>query len=331
MPTPSHLDSFRRHAEWALAAATAHQLGLLDALAKEPATADTVAQQCGVSPRGARILLGALDEFGLVEEDEAGNFALTAAGRSGFVDRDSGHFQGDALRQWMESIRTWANDLPDAVRRGGPPTSPEAPGTAGTANTESLGRFMAAMDGKPAAQVEAVVDACLARVPGTGSMLDLGGGPGTFARAFARRGVAATLFDRPAVIHYVADAFALADEPNLHLETGDFLAAPPKGKWDVVLLSNITHIYDAETNARLLRGVATAVRPGGILAVLDFVRGESEFAPLFAITMLLNTEHGDTYTRDQYRSWLEGAGLRDVRRADVSPDVQLFTAMRPVG
>lgn len=323
------LDNFRRHAEWALAAATAHQLGLLDALAEAPATAEHIARQRGLSPRGARILLGVLDEMGLVEEDAQGGFDLTGPGRAGFVDRDSGRFQGDALRQWTESIRTWANELPDAVRRGGPATAPEAAGTAGTADPEALGRFMAAMNNKPAAQVEAVVDTCLARAPRARSMLDLGGGPGTFARAFARRGLAATLFDRPAVIRYVADAFGLADEPNLRLETGDFVAAPPPGQWDVVLLANITHIYGAQTNARLLRDVAGGVRPGGILAVLDFVRGQSEFAPLFAITMLLNTEQGDTYTRDQYRHWLQDAGLRDVRLADVDPDVQLLTAVRP--
>lgn len=190
MPDPYQLPGFRRHAEWAIAAATAQEMGLFEVLANEPATADSLAAARQLSPRGAAVLLGVLEEIGYVRRD-GDRFHLSVAGRVAFVDRDADGFQGDAMRSWLGSIRNWAENLGDAARRGGPPERPEAPGTAGVSNSDALAGFMAAMDSKPAAQVDAVVDGCLARVPEARTMLDLGGGPGTFARAFARsRGVA---------------------------------------------------------------------------------------------------------------------------------------------
>ncbi len=41
----------------------------------------------------------------------------------------------------------------------------------------------------------------------------------------------------------------------------------------VVLLSNPTHIYDAGTNAALLRDAHDVLVPGGVVAIADFVRG----------------------------------------------------------
>ena len=327
MPDPNDLADFRRHAEWALLAATAQELGLFEALADEPSTADALAGACELSRRGVEILLGALEDFGFVERNED-SYRLSDAGRAMFVQRGSDAFQGDAVRHWLGGIRNWAMNLGDAVRRGGPPERPEAPGTGGTSDPDALARFMATMDSKPAALVEAVVEGCLARVPHARSMLDLGGGPGTFARAFAERGLMATLFDRPEVIDHVAEAYGLAAVPKLRLARGDFLASPPERKWDIVLLANITHIYDAETNAMLLQSMARCVRTGGALAVLDFVRGRSPFAPLFAITMLLGTEQGDTYRLADYTRWMEDAGLRDVRCRSVDTDRQLVTAVR---
>lgn len=327
MPAPNQLSEFRRHAEWALVAAAAHELKMFDALAKEPVSVETLAGVCGVSPRGAGILLEALQELELVERD-GDRYGLTGAGRAAFVERNSDAFQGDAVRSWLGNIRNWANHLGDAVRAGRPPERPEAPGTAGTSDAEALARFMAAMDSKPAAQVDTVVEECLARVPDARTMLDLGGGPGTFARGFARRGLTATLFDRPAVVDHVAEAYGLAAMRNIRLGRGDFLESPPEGEWDIVLLANITHIYDADTNARLIRMLARNVRPGGALAVLDFVRGKSGFAPLFAITMLMGTEYGDTYRLADYARWLEDAGLCDIRCLNVDADRQLVTALR---
>lgn len=334
MPRSEQLAEFRRHAEWALVAATAQELGFFASLAADSSTPAALAARLGLSVRGTEILLGALEELSLVRrggEGEGKRYRLTEAGRAAFVDQDSPNYQGGAVRVWHQNIRRLAEDLGRAVREGGPPASTSSPGTGDASDPEALARFMAAMDNKPPAQVEAVVEGCLARAPQAREMLDLGGGPGTFARAFASRGVRATVFDRAEVIAHVAEQYGLRENPRIRLQSGDFLIEPPEGKFDLVLLANITHIYDPPANARLLRSLVPHLRPGGVLAILDFMRSLSEFAPLFAITMLLNTEQGNTYSREDYLRWLEEAGLQEVRFSNVDADRALVTAVRGGG
>lgn len=327
MPSVDQLAEFRRHAEWALVAATAVETGVADALAGSAKSAESVALELGLSVRGTEVLLGALVELGAAEPQDGG-YRLTEHGRGALVERGSPGFQGDAIRQWHQNIRSWVLQLEDAVRAGGPPDEPEAAGTQGTSDPEALERFMRAMDEKPRAQVAAVVQICLDRAADARTMLDLGGGPGTFARAFAARGLQATLFDRPEVIDHVAGSFGLADDRGIRLEKGDFLLHPPSGTYDVLLLSNITHIYGRDPNRELLARMAEHLNPGGVLAVLDFVRGQGDFAALFALTMLLHTEGGNTYAEQDYREWLESAGLRETRIDEIDQDRRLITAVR---
>jgi SAM-dependent methyltransferase len=325
MPRPHELQEFRRHAEWAIVVAHAFDLGLMQAIGEARLSAEQIASELGLSARGTRTLLGALEEVGLVGRS-GDAYVLDREGRDLFLDRDSGRYQGDALRLWLDNVRQWANQLPAAVRSGEPQRGAERPDP--DRDPEALRRFMAAMDNKPAEQVERVVEASLRRVPHARSMLDLGGGPGTFARAFAARGLQATLFDRPEVVEHVRTAFQLDRHAGLSVQPGDFLTTLPDQRFDLILLANITHIYDARTNAELIRRVASHLEPDGVVAILDFLRGHGEFASLFAVTMLLNTESGGTYGAPEYRDWLEDAGCREVEVTAIDPDRSLVTALR---
>jgi len=303
-------------------AATGLEMGLIEALSEGPTTAEALAGRLDLAARGVRILLGALEELALVRFDPEG-VVLTGIGRARLVDRDTPDFEGDALRFWLRSLRRWTDGLPEAVRTGAPQVGP------GGRSPEGLAAFMAAMANKDPGLVEAAVEACLERVPDARTVLDLGGGPGTFSRAFARRGLQAVLFDQPEVIEHVRGAYGLDGEPGIELRAGDFLDPFPEGEFDVVFIGNITHIYDEPTNARLVADAAGVLRPGGLLAILDFVRGQSPFAALFAVTMLLNSRHGgDTYDRSTYQAWLADAGLAAARFRRLDEDRHLVTALR---
>ncbi len=319
------LREFRRGAEWGLAVATALELGLVDALADGPASSRELAARLSLDPRGTSALLGALEGLGAAREDRDG-WRLTGPARARLVDPDTPDFEGDSLRHWLRTVRRWSADLPDAVRRG---RGPERAGPGqGAGDREDLAAFMAAMANRSPAMVAAVADRILDVAPGTGTLLDVGGGPGAYARGLAERGLRVTLFDTPDVIDLVSDAYGLADAPGISLAAGDFLETLPEGPFDAVLLANVTHIYGPAENAALIRRAASRLGPGGLLAVLDFVRGESDFAPLFALTMLLSTESGGTWSRAEYARWMEDAGLGGVRCASVGPDAQLLTARR---
>lgn len=328
MPQPGDLKPFRRHAEWAVVASTARELGLYDALADGPATPGELADGLDLDARGVGIVLGVLEEMGLVRAEPEGAYRLTGSARGLLVDRDTPDYMGEAVDLWLRNIREWTTSLPASVSSGAPPED-ALHGDEEMSDREAMESFQAAMANKNPRLVEAVVDAVVERTTGPGRVLDLGGGPGTFTRVFVERGWEAVLQDRPDVVDHVADAYGLADVGGLELVGGDFLETLPDGPFDVVFLANITHLWDAGTNRALLARCAQRLAPGGVLAVMDFVRGAEPFGALFAVTMLLNTERGNTYSLQRYEEWLEGAGLREVRCRNVPEDRQVVTAVRP--
>lgn len=326
MPRLEDLRTYRRHAEWALAAAMGVDLGLVDALASGPATADEVAGGLGLSRRGVRALLGPLLELGIVRR-EGESYRLTGAGRAFLVEAGSPDFQRPALAHWLRVMKRWCGELPAAVGSGEPPGGDRR----GRGGPEDMAAFMDAMANKPAGMVEAAITAILARADRPATVLDIGGGPGSFARAFAERGLRVTLLDHSEVVRHVRAAFDLESVTGLELVEGDFLVDLPDGPFDVVLAANVSHIYSEEQNLHLFRRAAERLAPGGTLAVIDFVRERSAFAALFALTMLLATEAGGTYGLREYETWLVGAGLEELRCTPIDADTHLITARKPGG
>jgi 2-polyprenyl-3-methyl-5-hydroxy-6-metoxy-1,4-benzoquinol methylase len=153
-----------------------------------------------------------------------------------------------------------------------------------------------------------------AELPASASVLDLGGGHGRYARAFADAGYTVTLFDQPPVV-------ALARKRHgdaLRYIEGDFhTVASFGGPYDLVMLCNIVHGESAEANASLVARAALSVRPGGRVAIRDMFVDEHgqnpESAVIFGVTMLLYTEHGTAPTIRQVEDWFARAGLADVR------------------
>ena len=63
--------------------------------------------------------------------------------------------------------------------------------------------------------------------------------------------------------------------------------------------------------------------------IREFILQEDRTAPLhaaiFALNMLVGTEHGNSYTEGEYRRWMEEAGLGSITRADPEGDVLVAT------
>ena len=70
----------------------------------------------------------------------------------------------------------------------------------------------------------------------------------------------------------------------------------------------------------LVQKSADALNRGGQLVIMDNIMKEDRTEPfagaVFAINMLVGTEHGDTYTENEIRSLMEEAGLKEIIRID---------------
>ncbi len=296
----------------------AQKAGLFPALTEETDIA-TLKLKLKADERALFIVLEALCRLGYVNKRKE-RYILADKALSLFIEHGE-DYVGGYLPHLMDILAAWLA-LPEIIKGQKPKRE----------TSRNIAAFMHAMASKPDKAVENVVNLCLKRKNDAKSALDLGGGPGKYAKAFVNRGLSAVLYDMPQTIDYVSTEFGLKDIRNLTLKKGDFtrdeFVKEFEGKlFDIVFMGNICHIYSEEENKRLLKNVTKLLRKDGLVAIEDFVRGRSPDAEMFAVNMLANTEGGSTWTEVQYREWLKSAGFHSIEITDLAGrENQLITA-----
>lgn len=173
-------------------------------------------------------------------------------------------------------------------------------------------------------------------VKGHASLLDLGGGAGTYSRAHlaASPEHRATLVDYPEVIGLARELLVEFGD-RARFVASDIRAALLGEEHDVALLANVLHLHDESIAAALCETAARAVRPGGLVIVKDLRMDEGRAGPLegllFALNMAVYTGGGDVYEGSRIRSWLAAAGLVEIeeRRLEVSPEAIVVIGRKP--
>ena len=292
---------------------TALELDLFTAVG-DGATGPEAAARIGADARAAGMLLDALTALGALEKRD-GRYRCTGESRA----------LGPARPGLMHTVHLWEtwSTLTDCVRTGG---SVRRPGVEGRQEdwTEA---FIAAMHARARPAAAQMVAAVGAR--GVRRLLDVGGGPATFALAFAQAEpeLRAEVLDLAPVLpiaeRNIREA-GLADRVSTRV--GDLRSGPLGSGFDLVLASAICHMLDEAENQDLFRRCAAALAPGGRLVVREFILAPDRAGPpqaaLFALNMLVGTRRGNTYTEAEYRDWMEAAGFRDIQRPD--PDGELL-------
>ena len=212
--------------------------------------------------------------------------------------------------------------LPEAIRSGGPARPPNMYQD-NPAETEI---FIKAMDSLVNARGDAAVAANATDWSGIAELLDVGSGPATYSIAFCERfpGLRVTIFDLHGTLaitdRYVREAGMSA---RIRLVAGDYRTAPIPGIYDVIFLSNIIHGESFENNRSLIRKLVSNLKPGGQIVIKDHILDDSRTTPpvgaVFSLLMLLTTESGRCYSFKEINSWMEQAGLPQVRQIDLPP------------
>ena len=290
---------------------TSLDIDLFTAIGAGTWTIPALAKKLHISVRGLDILCRNLAAAGL----------LIKAGsryRNGPLARKELNKKSPAYRwAYVDLLRGHWNDwsqLTKSVKRGRPVDDNDAPDDPAYRRRFSWAMHHRSLDVAP--KIAGRIN-----LRGAGTLLDLGGGPGTYALAFLKRNPAlrATVCDR-------APAIAVAKEIAANVPHGrrlsylplDFVAKSIPGRYDVIWFSNVLHIYSPEENQRLFRKMARALAPGGRLLIQDaFLHDANGLYPgeasLFAVTMLLFTDAGNTYSIRDTATWLKRAGFSRIR------------------
>jgi predicted O-methyltransferase YrrM len=291
-----------------LSAAEMNLFSLLDPM---PSTAKDLAGKLNADPRGLAILLDALASMGLLSKKE--DMYLTVPDVAPFLTDQSSR---SVLPMILHAAHLWESwsDLTPVVKGAG---LTEAPASSARDDDE-LRAFIGAMHVAGTPRAQKIVTAIQ---PGHArNLIDVGGASGTYTIAFLKAApeMKATLFDRAAVIPIARERVAEAGMlDRVRLVAGDFYEDELPGGHDLALLSAIIHQNSPAENVELFRKVLRAIVPGGRMIIRDHVmepgRTEPKAGAIFAINMLVNTAGGSTYTFDEIRNWLEGAGFVSVR------------------
>ncbi len=297
--------------DWRMVATfdAAAEAGLFEEL---PATPTRVARRLGLDERAVRILLGALSVWGVVEK-HAGRYSM-------HPDWSSDGGDAATLRHHARVLHTWSTQLGDRLR-GTPPSPAKIP-------PERRRLWLEALAASAHEQAPLVVEVCLERLPNARRILDLGGGHGEHARAFARRGLSVMLQDTEPTIELLKESEL--PRSGVELFAGDFFKVLPDARFDLVLCAGVTHTYDGERNRLLYRRIASILAPGGGLAIVTFLPEHDPRASIFAVQMLTVSAGGDAHKESDYREWLEAEDYRvpEIRHLGNAANFLLFTSRR---
>lgn len=288
------------------------KLGVFTPLAAEPLSAAALAVRINCDGRGLAMLLNALTAMDLLDKKDDSYVATPFAAE--FLSRTSPGYLGHIIMHHHHLMTGWAN-LDKAVQSGSPIRERASHEDVAVSRESFLmGMFNLAMLMAP--KIVPNID-----LSGRSRLLDLGGGPGTYAIHFCQQNpeLSAVICDLPTTRDFAeqtVERFGLSS--RISFVAGDFEEQDLPGGFDVAWLSHILHGVGPQECASILRKAIAALEPGGMILVQEFILDDSKDAPLFptlfSLNMLLGTPEGQAYSESELVGMLAAAGATDVRR-----------------
>lgn len=288
------------------------KLELFTALDEEPSPALQLADRLACDRRGLAMLLDALTALGLLVK-ERDVFRVTPFSAE-FLSRSGEGYLGHIICHHHHLMEGWAR-LDQAVQSG-QPNRRRVSHEAEEFERESflLGMYNLAMLLAP--QIVQRID-----LAGRRHLLDLGGGPGTYAIHFCQQNpeLRATVFDLPTTRKFAEKTIRRFNlQGRIDFVAGDFQDDQLSGRYDVAWLSHVLHGEGEAGCSRLLNKAVAALEPEGLLLVQEFILEDSRdrplFPALFSLNMLIGTPEGKAYSEGELRALLDAAGLTGIER-----------------
>jgi precorrin-6B methylase 2 len=301
------------------------ELEVFTAIGEGHSTALALAERCRTSERGMRILCDYLTVIGFLTKDADG-YNLTADSDV-FLNKNSQAYTGGVIEFLLSPILTRSFDeLTEAVRQGG--TALPQDGTVAPEHPVwvQFARAMAPMMMMPAQMMTKLIEMKQGRKL---KVLDIAAGHGMFGITVARENPDAEIIavDWPNVLEVaqenarkagVADRYSTIPGSAFDVDFGR--------NYDIVLLTNFLHHFDASTCETLLRKVHAALADGGRAITLEFVPNEDRVSPppsaMFSLVMLGSTPSGDAYTFGEFEKMFTNAGFSGSELHQLPPTPQ---------
>ena len=287
------------------------KLDVFSVIGNDRMRAEAVAEKISGSLHGVERLLNALVAMGLLEKD--GDIYVNIPAGQEFLSKKSAKYLGHIIMHHHHLVEGWSQ-LDRAVLSGQPVRSRSSFSKEEWRESFLMGMFNMAMNMAP--RLVPSID-----LSSRHHLLDLGGGPGTYAIHFCLKnpGLKATVFDLPTTAPFAEKTikrFEMGD--RIDFMAGNYVEDEISGKYDAAWLSHILHGEGPQTCREIIQKTVAAMEPGASIVIHDFILDDSMDGPLFpalfSLNMLLGTESGQSYSESQIREMLSACGVKNIRR-----------------
>lgn len=290
------------------------ELDLFTVIGATPLAADELADRTQASRDGIERLLNALSAMGLIEKKDGRCACPPSVQR--LLAKDSPDYIGHIILHHHHLMESWAR-LDESVRSGRAIRDRSSVGREEWRESFLMGMFNLAMAIAP--RMAEAID-----LSGRRRLLDLGGGPGTYAIHFCLKNpaLAAAVFDLSTTRPFAEKTISRFQlNRRIAFSAGDYHSDGIPGRYDVAWLSHILHAEGPEACRNIIQKTVSALEPGGMIIIHEFILNDTLDGPLFpalfSLNMLLGTESGRSYSEAELVEMLAAAGVRDIRRIPV--------------
>jgi predicted transcriptional regulator len=287
------------------------KLDLFTVLGKAKVGAEEAAKKIGCDALALIKLLNALIAMGLVTK--SGNEYSNTSGSYDYLSTVSPNYIGYIIKHHHHLVEGFSK-LDTSVMTGKPVRGRASFTDEVKRESFLLGMFNQASNTAPNLVKDVPLSDKL-------TLLDLGGGPGTYAIYFCLQNprLLASVYDLATTKPFAESTikrFNLSDRINFI--PGNYLDDPVEGKYDAAWLSHILHAEGFSGCMTIINKAVAALNPGGLLLIHEFILNDTMDGPLFpalfSLNMLIGTPDGQAYSESQIKGMLKDAGLKDIKR-----------------
>jgi len=289
------------------------KLDIFTVIGSKTLSCDEINEKLIVDKRGLTLLLNSLSALELlVKDDEKYSNSPPALT---FLSKDSPQYLGFMIMHHHHLMESW-HKMDTAIIEGRPTRDRSSFSDEERRESFLMGMFNIGMATAPGLSKELDLSGCK-------KLLDLGGGPGTFAIHFclANPGLKASVYDLETTRPFAEKTikkFNVSDRvdfiPGNYVE--DECIEPDL--FDAAWLSHILHGEGPEQAKKIIGKAVLALKPGSKIFIHEFILNDNMDGPLFpalfSINMYLGTPDGQSYSETQLSDMLKAQGVKNIKR-----------------
>jgi len=289
------------------------KLAVFSVIGQEALTSKEIATKINADERGITRLLDALSAMNLLNKIK-NKYSNTSISKN-FLSQESDQYMGFMIMHHHYLMESWVN-MDQAIIDGTKSRDRSSSFDEKKLECFLMGMFNMAMSIAPNLAPIINLKDCT-------HLLDMGGGPGTYAIHFCLNNpdLKAKVYDRSTTRPFAEKTikkFKVSD--RIKFIDGDFIQDDfiYKSEFDVAWLSHILHGEGPEGAEMIIKKAVSGLKSNGKIFIHEFIMKDEMDGPLFpalfSINMFLGTNNGQSYSEKQLFCMLDKFGIKDIKR-----------------